>query len=67
MHNKENEGKNFIKVLVNAPYENRYIILKLNRKKKALYLQETSEKHSYVGHSYSFFKKFLFYAVHAYY
>lgn len=39
-HNKENDGKkhNYVKVLVDAPYDNRDIILKVTKKQKGVYI-----------------------------
>jgi hypothetical protein len=39
-HNKENDGKkhNYVKVLVDTPYENRDIILKVTKKQKGVYI-----------------------------
>jgi hypothetical protein len=39
-HNKENDGKkhNYVKVLVDAPYDNRDIILKVTKKQKGVYV-----------------------------
>ena len=59
-HNKENDGKkhNYVKVLVDAPYDNRDIILKVTKKQKGVYIWETLDgKHIYVGHSINLYNR----------
>ena len=56
----ENEGKkhNYVKVLVDAPYDNRDIILKVTKKQKGVYIWETLDgKHKYVGHSINLYNR----------
>ena len=56
----ENDGKkhNYVKVLVDAPYDNRDIILKVTKKQKGVYVWETLDgKHKYVGHSINLYNR----------
>jgi hypothetical protein len=56
----ENDGKkhNYVKVLVDAPYDNRDIILKVTKKQKGVYIWETLDgKHKYVGHSINLYNR----------
>ena len=59
-HNPDNEGKkhNYVKVLVDAPYDNRDPILKVTKKQKGVYIWETLDgKHKYVGHSINLYNR----------
>jgi len=58
--NKGNNDKkhNYVKVLVDAPYENRDIIVKVTKKQKGVYIWETLDgKHIYVGHSINLYNR----------
>ena len=64
-HNSENKDKNgkkkkhpYVKILVDDPYNNRDIILKITKKQKGVYVWETLDgKHIYVGHSINLYNR----------
>jgi hypothetical protein len=60
-HNKpDNDHKkcNYAKVLVDDPFNNRDIILKVTKKQKGVYVWETLDgKHMYVGHSVNLYNR----------
>ena len=57
--NKDLKSKNkYVKILVEDPYNNRDIILKLTKKQKGVYVWETLDlKNIYVGHSISLYNR----------
>lgn len=63
-NNNENNNKDlrpkqkYVKVLVENPYNNRDIILKVTKKQKGVYVWETLDgKHVYVGHSINLYNR----------
>jgi len=49
---------NYVKVLVDDPFNNRDIILKVTKKQKGIYIWETIDgKHMYVGHSINLYNR----------
>lgn len=58
--NNKNPGNknNYVKVLVDDPFNNRDIILKVSKKQKGVYIWETLDgKHIYVGHSINLYNR----------
>ena len=58
-HGNDNGKKhNYVKVLVDDPFNNRDIILKVTKKQKGVYIWETLDnKHMYVGHSINLYNR----------
>lgn len=64
-NNNNNDNKNvkgskdkFVKILVNDPFNNRDIILKVTKKQKGVYVWESLDgKHMYVGHSINLYNR----------
>ena len=56
--NGNNKKHNYVKVLVDDPFNNRDIILKVTKKQKGIYIWETLDnKHMYVGHSINLYNR----------
>lgn len=52
----------YVKILVNDPFNNRDIILKVTKKQKGIYVWESLDgKHLYVGHSINLYNRISFY------
>ena len=58
-HGNDNGKKhNYVKVLVDDPFNNRDIILKVTKKQKGIYIWETLDgEHMYVGHSINLYNR----------
>ena len=57
-NNNTNKKYNYVKVLVDDPYNNRDIILKVAKKQKGVYVWETLDgKNIYVGHSINLYNR----------
>jgi GIY-YIG catalytic domain/NUMOD1 domain len=57
-HKNDKEKHPYVKVLVDDPYNNRDIILKITKKQKGVYVWETLDgKHIYVGHSMNLYNR----------
>ncbi len=55
---QENKKHTYVKVLVDDPFNNRDIILKVTKKQKGVYVWETLDgKHMYVGHSINLYNR----------
>lgn len=58
IHENGNKKHNYVKILVDDPYNNRDIILKVTKKQKGVYIWETLDgKHMYVGHSINLYNR----------
>ena len=56
--NEDDKKHTYIKVLVDDPFNNRGIILKVTKKQKGVYVWETLDgKHMYVGHSINLYNR----------
>ena len=56
--NSSNPKYKYVKVLVNNPFNNRDIILKVTKKQKGVYIWESLDgKHMYVGHSINLYNR----------
>ena len=64
-NNSNNKKHNYVKVLVDDPFNNRDIILNVTKKQKGVYLWETLDgKHMYVGHSINLYNRISSYNFH---
>ena len=56
--NNKDKKHNYIKILVNDPFNNRNIILNVTKAQKGIYIWETLDgKHMYVGHSINLYNR----------
>ena len=62
--NSKGKKHNYVKVLVDDPFNNRDIILNVSKKQKGVYIWETLDgKHMYVGHSINLYNRISSYFI----